>query len=123
LGDLKDLAIRIELDPDTKTFSIYDSGIGMSKQELINNLGTVAKSGTTNFIEALGKGGNVNLIGQFGVGFYSTFLAGNTVTVTSKSPEDDTYIWESSTASSFNIIKDPRGETFHRGTKVTIHLK
>jgi heat shock protein beta len=125
LGDigLENLAIKIEVDPETKTISIYDSGIGMTKGELINNLGTIAKSGTTNFIEALGKGGNVNLIGQFGVGFYSTFLAGNKVTVTSKSPDDEQYIWESATASSFEINKDPRGNTLGRGTKVTIHLK
>jgi heat shock protein beta len=94
----------------------------MSKQDLIHNLGTVAKSGTTNFIEAI-KGGNLNLIGQFGVGFYSTFLAGSKVTVVSKNNDDDQYIWESSAAHSFNVLKDPRGDTLKRGTRVTIHLK
>jgi heat shock protein beta len=122
LGDLTDLSIKIELDPETKTISLTDSGIGMTKQDLINNLGTIAKSGTTQFIEAL-KGGNLNLIGQFGVGFYASFLAANKVTVTSKHNDDDQWVWESTAASSFTISKDPRGNTLKRGTKVTIHLK
>lgn len=122
LGEQTELCIRIEYDSDAKTITITDTGIGMSKQDLIHNLGTVAKSGTTNFIEAI-KGGNLNLIGQFGVGFYSTFLAGSKVTVVSKNNDDDQYIWESSAAHSFNVIKDPRGDTLKRGTKVTIHLK
>lgn len=122
LGDNTELSIRIEYDTDAKTITITDTGIGMTKQDLIHNLGTVAKSGTTNFIEAI-KGGNLNLIGQFGVGFYSTFLAGSKVTVVSKNNDDDQYIWESSAAHSFNVIKDPRGATLGRGTKVTIHLK
>lgn len=122
LGDQTELSIRIEYDSDAKTITITDTGIGMTKQDLIHNLGTVAKSGTTNFIEAI-KGGNLNLIGQFGVGFYSTFLAGSKVTVVSKNNDDDQYIWESSAAHSFNVIKDPRGDTLKRGTRVTIHLK
>jgi len=73
LGEQKDLEVKIEFDKDEKTVTISDSGIGMTKNDLIQNLGTVAKSGTTSFLEAI-KGGNLNIIGQFGVGFYSCFL-------------------------------------------------
>jgi len=123
LKELSELLIRIEYDADAKTVSIYDSGIGMTKQDLINNLGTIAKSGTTNFVQALAQGQSLNLIGQFGVGFYSTFLAGNKVTVITKNNNDDQYIWESSAAHSFTITKDPNGNTLKRGTKMIIHLK
>jgi len=123
LKDLNELAIRIEFDPEAHTVSIYDSGIGMTKQDLINNLGTIAKSGTTNFVEALTKENSLNLIGQFGVGFYATFLAGNKVTVISKNNDDDQYVWESSAASVFTVTKDPRGNTIQRGTKIVIDLK
>jgi len=123
LGEKKDLDIRIEFDADAKTLSVQDSGVGMTKQELINNLGTVAKSGTTNFLEAIAGGGDVSLIGQFGVGFYSTFLVADRVTVTSKSANDDQHMWESTATSSFTVVKDPRGNTLQRGTRVTMHLK
>nr|BAF33716.1 heat shock protein 92 [Paramecium caudatum] len=122
LGSNTELAIRIEINTEEKTVSVTDSGIGMTKNDLISNLGTIAKSGTTQFIEAI-KGGNVNLIGQFGVGFYSCFLAGQKVSVASKNSDDEQYIWESQAAHSFAVSKDPRGDTLGRGTQVTIHLK
>merc|ERR1719446_287115 len=124
LGDVKDLEVKIEHDPDQKTLSIIDTGVGMSKSDLINNLGTVAKSGTTNFLEAMAEGGDANLIGQFGVGFYSAFLVADKVTVTSKNNEDDTqHVWESSADASFSIVEDPRGNTLGRGSRITLHLK
>merc|ERR1712188_155865 len=119
-----DLEIKIEYDADAKTISIIDTGIGMSKADLINNLGTVAKSGTTNFLEAMAEGGDANLIGQFGVGFYSAFLVADKVTVTSKCNDDATqHVWESSADASFTVVEDPRGNTLGRGSRVTLHLK
>merc|ERR1719411_2184484 len=124
LGDTKDLEVKIEHDPDAKTISIVDTGVGISKADLINNLGTVAKSGTTNFLEAMAEGGDANLIGQFGVGFYSAFLVADKVSVTSKSNDDDTqHVWESSADASFTVVEDPRGNTLGRGSRVTLHLK
>lgn len=119
-----ELDIHIEFDTKQKVLSICDSGVGMTKQDLINNLGTVAKSGTSNFLEALANNNNdVNLIGQFGVGFYSAFLVADRVTVVSKNKEDDQYIWESSADAKYYIVKDPRGNTLKRGTCVLLHLK
>jgi len=123
LANQPELYIQVEYDSENKRVSIYDSGIGMTKTDLINNLGTIAKSGTTNFVQALAQGQSLNLIGQFGVGFYSTFLAGNKVTVITKHNNDDQYIWESSAAHSFNIRKDTSGEIIKRGTKIIIDLK
>lgn len=123
LGEKKDLEIRIETDEDKKTFSIIDSGVGMSKNDLIKNLGTIAKSGTTSFIEAISKGNSLNLIGQFGVGFYSTYLVSNKVVVTSKSNEDVQNVWVSTAGSYFTVSADPRGDTLGRGTRVTLYLK
>merc|ERR1712176_1210554 len=124
LGETKDLEVKIEHDPDAKTISIVDTGIGMTKADLINNLGTVAKSGTTNFLEAMAEGADANLIGQFGVGFYSAFLVADKVSVTSKCNDDPVqHVWESSADASFTVVDDPRGNTLGRGTRVTLHLK
>merc|ERR1711953_1066220 len=124
LGDVKDMEVKIEHDPDAKTLTIIDTGMGMSKADLINNLGTVAKSGTTNFLEAMAEGGDANLIGQFGVGFYSAFLVADKVTVTSKCNDDASqHVWESSADASFTVVEDPRGNTLGRGSRVTLHLK
>lgn len=126
LGSVRNLDIRIEFNKEAKTLSITDTGIGMTKSDLINNLGTVAKSGTTNFLEAIAQGSasDANLIGQFGVGFYSVFLVADRVSVTSKHNDDDSqYIWESSADAFFSIAKDPRGNTLGRGTRITLFMK
>ena len=94
----------------------------MTKSELIQNLGTVAKSGTTNYLSAL-KENKINLIGQFGVGFYSTFLVGKKVVVISKSNNDNQHIWVSESAATFTVEEDPAGNTLGRGTLVRIYLK
>merc|ERR1719265_1102657 len=104
LGDTKDLEVKLEHDADAKTITIIDTGIGMSKADLINNLGTVAKSGTTNFLEAMANGADTNLIGQFGVGFYSAFMVADKVSVTSKCNDDPVqHVWESSADASFTV--------------------
>merc|ERR1712085_211354 len=124
LGDTQDMEIKIEHDPEAKTITIIDTGVGMSKADLINNLGTVAKSGTTNFLEAMADGADTNLIGQFGVGFYSAFLVADKVSVTSKCNDDAVqHVWESSADASFTVVDDPRGTTLGRGSRVTLHLK
>ena len=123
LADYPDLEIKIDFDYDAKTISITDTGVGMTKAELIKNLGTVAKSGTTAFLEAMGQGESMSLIGQFGVGFYSAFLVANKVEVTSKSNDDEQHIWTSTADAKFFVTKDPRGDTLGRGTRITLHLK
>lgn len=123
LGDHKELEIQISFDEASKTLTLRDTGVGMTKSDLVGNLGTVAKSGTTNFVEALAEGADMSLIGQFGVGFYSVYLVADKVRVVSKNNDDDQYIWESTADSSFSVAKDPRGNTLGRGTEITMYLK
>ena len=126
LDSNKDLKVEIEHDADLRTLTIRDTGIGMTKDDLIKNLGTVARSGTTNFVKALNdKSADVSMIGMFGVGFYSTFLVADKVTVASKNNDDPVqHVWESLNGeASFHVGPDPRGNTLGRGTEITLHLK
>jgi len=121
-GESSKLHIKIAADKTKDTLTITDTGIGMTKQDLINNLGTIAKSGTSSFLEKLKDGGDVNLIGQFGVGFYSVYLVADKVVVRTKHNDDKQYIWESTADSSFTIREDPVQDLV-RGSEITLHLK
>ena len=124
----EDLNIKIKADKENHVLTITDTGIGMTKMDLVNNLGTIAKSGTADFLSKL-QDASVNqpsemndLIGQFGVGFYSAFLVADKVIVTSKNNDDKQYIWESD-SNTFSVVEDPRGDTLKRGTQISLFLK
>ena len=126
------LQVQIEFDKAANTLTIRDTGIGMTMEDMISNLGTVARSGTTRFMQALKDSGDassssgmISQIGQFGVGFYSSFLVADRVQVASKHPDSpDQYVWTSTNgANDFQVFKDPRGNTLTRGTEITLFLK
>ncbi|KAE8715560.1 Endoplasmin-like protein [Hibiscus syriacus] len=122
-GDTSKLEIQIKLDKEKKILSLRDRGIGMTKEDLIKNLGTIAKSGTSAFVEKMQSSGDLNLIGQFGVGFYSVYLVADYVEVISKHNDDKQYVWESKADGAFAISEDTWNEPLGRGTEIRLHLR
>lgn len=119
--DKKKLGIKLNIDKEKRLLTISDNGIGMDKEELSENLGTIAKSGSLAFKEALDKKDKTNIIGQFGVGFYSSFMVADKVTVESKKAgKDEAYKWVSTGADGYEITSCDKERV---GTTITLHIK
>ncbi|CBH10044.1 glucose regulated protein 94, putative [Trypanosoma brucei gambiense DAL972] len=123
-GEAPTMDIRLSVDPEQKTLTLRDGGVGMTRQELEANLGSLGSSGTKRFMEKLQETKDSNLIGQFGVGFYSAFLVAERVRVASKSDDDEKqWVWESAADGQYYVYEDERGNTLGRGTEITLELK